>query len=143
MANIRNFKESYADHLSRTDWDFFCTLTTGYSLTMKSARRLMGNLHDRTSNYGGSQMFWVAEPFDTREGYHTHSLIRLNDRSYKDIENDGRSADFELLRESWTIVRGRSKKGYSDFERYNPALGAAGYVGKYIMKQHSDYDLLY
>lgn len=31
---------------------------------------------------------------------------------------------------------------WTDIKRYNPKLGACGYVGKYIFKNNATYDLL-
>jgi len=135
---------AYAEWLETTEWDFYCTFTTDYELTLKSARRLMTRLHKKlNSNYSQSTFFWVAEPFDCKEGFHTHGLLQFQDRTYKNTTvTDGRSLDFELLRKSWLKVNPSSSKCYATLERFQPAKGATSYVGKYLNKHRSDYDLL-
>lgn len=135
---------NYADWLESMQWDFYCTFTTNYELTLKSARRLMGRLHRKLeTNHSGSTFFWVAEPFDCKEGFHTHGLLRFDDRDYKNTSvTDGRSLDFELLRKSWLKVNPQSSNCYATLERFQPSRGATSYVGKYMNKYRSDYDLL-
>jgi hypothetical protein len=73
------------------------------------------------------KLFWCAEPFQlgVREGsYHVHALIQTR-HSAKQIE-DWYSEHY----------------GRADVRRYNPALGAVGYVSKYMMKAVNDYDML-
>jgi len=135
---------AYADWLESMDWDFYCTFTTNYELTLKSARRLMGRLHKKLEqNHSGTRFFWVAEPFDCKEGFHTHGLLHFDDRSYKNTSvTDGRSLDFELLRRSWLKVNPSKSNCYATLERFQPTKGATSYVGKYMNKHRSDYDLL-
>ena len=140
VANQNN----YADWLESMQWDFYCTFTTDYELTLKSARRLMGRLHNKLNqNFSKSSFFWVAEPFDCKEGFHTHGLVHFNDRSYKNTSvTGGRSLDFELLRKSWLRVNPAKSNCYATLERFQPSRGATSYVGKYMNKHRSDYDLL-
>jgi len=137
-------QENYADWLESIEWDFYCTFTTNYELTLKSSRRLMKRLHNKLNdNYSRSKFFWVAEPFDCKEGFHTHGLLRFNDRNYRNTTvTDGRSLDFELLRKSWLKVNPKSSNCYATLERFIPSKGATSYVGKYMNKYRSDYDLL-
>ena len=134
----------YADWLESMDWDFYCTFTTNYELTLKSARRIMGRLHKKLEdNYSSTRFFWVAEPFDCKEGFHTHGLLYFDDRNYQNTSvTDGRSLDFELLRKSWLKVNPSTANSYAKLERFVPSRGASSYVGKYMNKHRSDYDLL-
>jgi len=137
-TNIQ-LKEETAKWLDAQDWDFFCTFTTRYSLTQKAARRAMERLYDRmTQKWGGSRFFWASEPFDCKEGFHTHGLIHLNDRKWKDLD-----IDFDAIRLAWKIVsRGGTGKesNFTTLKRYKKGKGASGYCGKYIMKTGADYD---
>lgn len=137
-------QENYANWLESMEWDFYCTFTTDYELTLKSARRLMGRLHKKLNdNFSRSNFFWVAEPFDLKEGFHTHGLLKFHDRSYRNTTvTDGRSLDFELLRKSWIKVNPKSRGCFASLERFQPARGATSYVGKYLNKHRSDYDFL-
>mgnify|MGYP001810060359 CR=1 FL=1 len=134
----------YAQYLSTFEWTHFCTFTTPYTLTLKSARRLMGKYHDDLKKAGKAPFFWAAEPFDCKEGYHTHALL-IAPEAYQ----------FKHLVDLWQTATGVKGKKYIDekgverkmhsrveLKRYNPKLGAAHYVGKYITKTGSDYDLL-
>jgi len=136
-------QESYSNWLESMDWDFFCTYTTNYELTLKSARRIMERYHKKLkANYSDTRFFWVAEPFDCKEGFHTHALLYFNDRNYKNISISNRSLDFELGRKSWSAVNPNSANSYCKLERFKPSRGATSYVGKYMNKYRSDYDLL-
>lgn len=135
---------AYADFLSRFDWTFFCTFTTPYTLTLKSARRMMEKYHKDVKMAGGTQLFWVAEPFDVKEGYHTHALMKVPE-----------AWQFKNLVDLWQVAAGTKGKVKTDengkqskvharieLKRYNPRLGARHYVGKYLMKTGADYDFL-
>jgi len=144
VAQSYNYKSEYANYLQTFNWDFFATFTTRYSLTLPSARRVMERLHSRAANkYGGIRLFWVAEPFDCKDGYHTHALVFLKDRLLKEIPVKP-EVDFTCLKQSWDIVSKSSPvdTNWTTLKRYDPELGACGYVGKYILKKNSDYDLL-
>ena len=115
----------------------------------------MERFSDRLSEkHGGAKTFWVAEPFDCKEGYHTHALVRLNDRtlfghefatenvSGEAVSLKTPSIAFDLLRETWQITSkgGPGKWNRVQLKRYDPLLGAGYYVGKYMMKRRVDYD---
>jgi hypothetical protein len=137
-----NISNAYAQFLNAQDWDYYLTLTTRYPMSIKSSRRAAERLFSRIEErHGGSKFFWAAEPFDSRESYHLHGLILFNNR------NIGESnAAFHIIKDAWRIV---SKGGvgiesnYTICRRYVKDLGAHHYVGKYIQKRHSDYDLLF
>jgi len=101
----------------------------------------MGRLHDRISNeWGGSRLFWMAEPFDCKDGYHTHGLIYLYDRNWKHLDTD-----FDAVKLAWKIISkgGKGKESnYTTLKRFKPNKGGGGYCGKYIMKTGAEYDLL-
>ena len=153
MPNIQKLDSPYANWLDTMPWDFFCTFTTRYSLTIPQARKAMERLYPRTFDYGGSTLFWCAEPFDTKCGYHIHGLIRLDDRSHKYHKND-----FDLIKESWRVVskariekytcidydgvvEGQEYDNATVLRRYNRKIGASGYVSKYITKYRATYDI--
>jgi len=144
-------QDHWADYLESQEWDFFGTFTTGYSMTLPAARRAMERLRDiykRETTFGpmstevGMRIFWVAEPFDTKEGYHTHALIYSHNRCLKDsLNEDGLSEDFARLKRSWDIAAGSKVGSRCDIQRYVPARGANSYLGKYLMKSHCDYEI--
>lgn len=137
MSNLREkVQNSYGEWLGQYEWSYFCTFTTRYQLTLPSARRLMYRFWDMNElkRVGGCQFFWCAEPFDTRVGYHTHGLIRVNSIISKN--------DLGLL---YQVACGNKEKLKGEWHRlqlmnYNQKLGASYYCGKYITKQLADYD---
>ena len=139
----KTLQNEYANWLESQNWDFYCTFTTNYELTLKSARRIMIKLHDTLNkNHSRSRFFWVAEPFDCKEGFHTHALLHFNDRDYQNISISGNSLDFELLRKAWLKCNPKKSNAYCKLERFKKSRGATSYVGKYMNKHRSDYDLL-
>jgi len=138
-TNIQ-LKEETAKWLDGQDWDFFCTFTTKYTLTEHSARRSMERLYDRiTQKWGGSRFFWASEPFDRKDGCHTHGLLYFHDRQWKEL-----NADFDGLRLAWQIVSKGDPSGKkcnaSNLSRFKQGRGASLYCSKYIMKTGADYD---
>jgi hypothetical protein len=134
-TNIQQQQQALGQWLSPIEWNYWATPTTGYTLTQPSARRAMHRLHDALDRFSPCEMFWASEPFDTKEGFHTHALIKS-------------ALPFKIIVDTWQQVSGNTK-----FERgkkwnriqlddYNPELGAGYYCGKYITKKLSDYDYL-
>lgn len=124
------------------DWDYFFTGTTGYELSLKSARRLLDRYARNLGQFGSGRIFWAAEPFDLKEGYHVHGLLELSSEI----------VDYRQLVEVWQVVTGawkrRNKGGWTkdswnriDMQAYDPKRGAAGYLSKYITKYLADYDM--
>ena len=125
MAKL-NVTPDYSKFLDSFEWTHWCTFTTKYELSLKSARRLAESIYDRfpdQSQPGINQIFWAAEPFDVRAGTHIHALIHTYDSK-------------EKLRE-WANKR----YGRAQILDYNKQLGAHSYCAKYITKYLSDYDI--
>jgi hypothetical protein len=130
----RKNQSAYGDWLKGYDWTYWATLTTKYSLTLPSARRIADGFYKHIAKAGFSTMFWAAEPFDTREGYHLHALIRVSDLlPYSFIVNTYQTVtgNKDLSRKNWNRIQ---------LMRYNPKLGAGHYCAKYITKELADYD---
>ncbi|MBK7684511.1 MAG: hypothetical protein IPJ26_19550 [Bacteroidetes bacterium] len=62
---ILNFLEKWNGHI-------FATCTTGYELTLKSARRVMERFHFEITKYCKCTLFWVAEKYKA-EGWFSYS----------------------------------------------------------------------
>lgn len=129
--------QAYGKWLGQYDWDYFCTFTTRYQLTLPSARRLMWRFWDmkELKTFRSSRLFWAAEPFDTRVGYHTHALLKVPE-----------GMPFKMLTEIYQVAAGNVSLSKSDWHRvqfkpYNKNLGATYYCGKYITKRLADYDM--
>ena len=127
-AQIQNFGE----WLSGMNWTHYATFTTSYELTLKSARRAMHRVHDFLDKEQNTAMFWAAEPFDLKDGFHTHALLNTQ-------------ISYDRIIEAWQIVskaKNSEKKWHRiDLQEYNPERGAGYYLSKYISKRLSDYDL--
>lgn len=158
MTKIKNQSiDAYAEWINSIDWNFFCTFTTGYPLTLKSARRLMERTHKSYSKYlGESTLFWVAEPYELKDGYHTHALLKvpeiatnskglLSPRDHRNlidlyqqmtgnkaVKNDAGKIQWE----TWNRV---------ELRKFDKRKNAGAYATKYIMKSergNGDYDIL-
>lgn len=118
--------------LSSQEWSYYATFTTGYELTVSSARRAMHRIHDNLDRIAPCQMFWAAEPFDVKEGYHTHALLKVNEgMSYKSIIDLWQKVSKGGKNNRWNRI---------DVQSYDKEKGAGYYLGKYITKRLSDYD---
>lgn len=139
MANVIGKLQSqkhYGDWLSSyQDWTYWATLTTRYELTLKSSRRIAVKFYKELERAGNSRMFFAAEPFDVKEGFHLHALIKVSDMlNFKNIIDAYQvtSGNKHLKKEKWNRIQ---------LEKYDPKLGAGHYIGKYISKELSDYDI--
>jgi hypothetical protein len=146
--NVQQIKKCYVDYLSTLDWTYFITGSTRYELTLKSVRRLM----DRWFNayrIDGSRLFWVAEKFEVKDGFHAHGLL------YVPGDPEGTFL-FTKLIDHWQWATGNKaiscegrvinwdKAGWNalNLKVYDKKRGAGGYCAKYVFKNNSDYDLL-
>ena len=133
--------DQWASFLDKQDWHLWTTLTTGHELTLPGSRRAINKLSDYLKFYGyPAKIFWVAEPFDTKEGFHIHSLISFENL---DKYEDNREAHKNLIAGWRQITCDSSARTFT--ERYkdkDSGGGANFYVGKYMMKSKCDYDFI-
>ena len=146
-TNVVNFKQQQAtdmaNFLQTQEWSRFCTFTTPYELTLPSVRRLCGRFHDRATKrvFRGKapRLFWVAEKFQAKDGYHTHALL------YYDKEIFGNDLLAELD-DCYQVVSAAKQNGNTKFRvqftNYDKRKAAGKYCSKYLLKKYSDYDLL-
>lgn len=81
-------------------------------------------------------LFWAAEPFDCKEGYHTHALVQIGEgMPYKAVINAYQVAtgNRKMTKDKWARVQ---------MSAYDPQKAAAFYVSKYISKKLADYDVI-
>jgi hypothetical protein len=128
--------QAYGKWLGQYDWDYYCTFTTNYELTLKSARRLMFRFYDMNDfkRLGSTRLFWAAEPFDTKYGYHTHGLLKV---PY--------GVPINFISDIYQVAAGNISKSKSNWHKvdlapYDKKLGATYYCGKYITRFFADYD---
>ena len=133
---------AYQEFLSDIPWDYMCVFSTDYSLSENSARRLMERLHARLkkmayANADGLMLFWIAEKFKAKDGYHLHALIK-EPPSLKLI------TEYEINL-AFQIVSGARKKGKcfrTDIKKYNPKLNGARYCAKDLIHYSTSYDFI-
>ena len=148
----KEVKNGYVEWLTGIEWSYWCTFTTKYDLSTKSARRLMDRFHARNNKTINTKMFWVVEQFKNKGGVHVHALLKIED----DIP---KKAGWDCLFENYQIVSGSKKvennnrTKFKTFNRvqfadYKPDKGVkcAEYCCKYVMKengkrQSAEYDI--
>lgn len=133
----KSLVQAYGNWLNTLTWDYYCTFTTRYQMTVKSARRTMIKLHNHLNErYNCSaKVFWVAEPFDTKYGCHLHALI--------EVENKTSVTKIDL-KNAWQVVsKGKGKKEYNNttIKEYDKNKGGHFYFSKYLHRQGIDYDI--
>lgn len=104
----------------------------------------MGRFHRRLTNqvFNGvpPKLFWVAEKFECKDGYHTHGLL-----DYDESQLPTGCDVLPVLDECWQIVSAGRKNGIRyrvQFSKYDPERAAARYCAKYVLKGCADYDFL-
>ena len=125
-------KSGLCDWLDSKDWDTWTTLTTKYELTLPGARRSMIRFQRLTDKIAPSSVFWVAEQFDCKDGFHLHSLWNFGGA----ISN---KTNYSLFKEAWK-TSANNDKAFCYSERYRKSKGAHSYLAKYITKGITDYD---
>lgn len=151
---------AYADWIDGMDWQWWCTFTTNYKLTLPSARRLMERFAKINKSYGlQTTLFWVAERYECKDGWHTHAL--MSNLNITDREPVAPGVQFDILRHTYQKACGskvecndKGKLTYDNYNRlqlklYDKSKGGAGkYCTKYILKTErtenkmADYDLI-
>lgn len=116
--------QEYAEFLDSIPWDYFCTFTTPYELTLKSARRLSNRIARTINIPRAGKMFWGAEKFECKDGYHLHALINS-------------PVPKHVLWE-WYF----EKYGRNSITNYDSGKSGSYYVTKYISKELSDWDII-
>lgn len=127
---MRNYGqiEALGNFLNCVEFTHFCTFTTRKPITIASTRRIAENVAKYVDAGRSTSMFWAAEKFDVREGYHFHALLE-------------------------TVI-----PAIDIFDWYYPRYGrcqiidnrlpdrqqqASYYCAKYVTKQLADYDIYF
>jgi hypothetical protein len=137
----KKYSDAYADFLDKREWNLWATMTTPQELTLPGARRAIQKLHQQLYKNGyPSEIFYVAEPFDTKEGFHLHSLIRFANLE----QSENNAGAFNELISTWKVVSGfkNSRVHAERYKNFHDGGGANFYVGKYMQKSKCDYDFL-
>jgi hypothetical protein len=151
VGNNSEYKNAMVDYLQSISWTFFFTGTTGYDLTLKSARRLADRFFEGFKK-DGDVFFWVAERFECKDGFHIHGLMKVQNQ-YGELDPENKMLYRSLLDQWQSSVGNKALSNQSgsiawnkwsrvDLQAYDAKRGATGYCGKYILKKGADYDLL-
>jgi hypothetical protein len=129
----------YGNFLGQTNWTFYCTLSTQNSLSVKSAQRYIERTHEQLQTYYNleTQMYWVAEPFDSKYGFHLHCLVKFD-------TTEAHKYKKELIK-AWQIVTKGSygkKYNWTTIVPYDANLGGRFYVVKWIDRDDIEYGFL-
>jgi hypothetical protein len=144
--NYQSTKKAYVSYLETLPWTFFLTGSTRYELTLKSTRRLFERWFESFKTEG-ALLFWVAEKFECKDGYHGHGLIYVPNAP-EDL--------FNRMVDHWQLSTGnkaisnhqgkiewdKAKWNALNIKKYDKKRGAGGYCAKYVFKNDADYDLL-
>ena len=136
LTQKKSMAAHYGDWLNTMEWDCYCTFTTRYSMSMEAARKSIERLNDfLTKQYGSKPtIFWVAEPFDIKYGYHLHALIKMQGKPTSNLAY--------YIKKAWQIVsKGRYGKEYNFtvIKPYVATLGGNYYVAKYLHRYNAEY----
>lgn len=158
MSKLKNQSlDSYTDWINSINWSFFGTFTTGYSQTLSSSRRLMERTHKAYKDYlGDCLFFWVAEPYELKDGYHTHGLLKVPDNMIKkngliETYHHKNLIDiYQRMAGGKVISNDHGKLTFDKWNRielakFDNRKNAGKYALKYIkksQKNRGDYDIL-
>lgn len=150
--------DAYRHELSRWlqpfEWQHFATFTSAFDRSPRSWRRFMERMQ---KDLQFDRVFWGTEANDVRP--HVHALVGRSRFDPRDLyikngwsfppDKEPQQADAV-----WRYAAGANgmnindengfqtfRWGRTDVQEYDPKMGAAHYVGKYVTKQLNDYDL--
>jgi hypothetical protein len=140
MENQKS-KNIYGSFLNSFSWSYYATFSTTFRLSSKSARRAIENFVAYfEKKHGGCQIFFASEPFDLKEGFHIHCLIKINNY-YLPTDYKAKKA----ISSVWNLLlcgsSVKSKAHRVHLKKFNKKLGGSWYVSKYITQPNADYDL--
>jgi hypothetical protein len=119
--------DAWGDFLAPFPWDWFVTLTFADEVKSFTGRNRCNAWLKSLGKAAGQPIFWfLGEELGDRSGrFHIHLLI-------------GNVA--HLHRFTW-IKRWEVRNGWARIFEFDPSLGAAYYVAKYVTKQFGEWDL--
>lgn len=162
---LQAYRRDLSEWLDQYDWDYWATFTSVFPRSVPSWRRF-ANEYAETCQF--DLMFWGAEADGVRP--HVHALLAgpgIDAQAYCQkrgwsARRGGEMSESELLwrlaaemngqtdtKWEWDfklekrIPKRHRKLGRTEVDRFEPARGAAYYVGKYVTKRLSDYDIFH
>jgi hypothetical protein len=131
MQRNKEFLRAFIAMADNYHWDYWTTFTTNRPLSIQGARRLAQTIaidFCQPSPFKTTGLLWVAEPFDTKIGYHIHALLTSNLTIKGLLERKKDKPD---------------RYGRIHIEPYERNKGAQSYCAKYIGKDlhRADWDI--
>ncbi len=127
---------AWGNWLNTFTWQYFTTLTTNYPLTMYSAEKAVNRfLNVAEKEFGRTQIFWVAEPFDLSHSYHLHAIINFNIIPLQDTMHNE-------IRKFWYKVNFVKKnRGIHRtlVQNYEKEKGGNFYIAKHFNKHNTNF----
>lgn len=117
-----------AGFLDTIEFTHFCTFTTRKPISLNSTRRIAEKVAKYIDAGEASTMFWAAEEFDVRDGFHFHALLRTP-YNQLDVWN-------------WYFERYGRCQLINNTEP-DRQLAASYYCSKYVTKKLTDYDMYF
>jgi len=119
---------------SMAPWDFWFTITFRYPPSLPTVRRSMGRF---AGSLSPTLMFWGSESGPCTGRNHVHGLLYF----------DENRISMPLLGAVPISAKGIWTKAFRAYGRthvnaFDPERGAAHYVGKYVTKRLTDFDIL-
>jgi len=119
---------AFAGFLDALDFTHFCTFTTRLPVSVGATRRIAERVARHVDAGRSASLFWCAEKFDVRDGFHFHALLR--------------TGAHKLDLWGWYFPRyGRCQ--IIDNREPDRQLKASYYCSKYITKAISDWDIYF
>lgn len=138
----KSTKQLWSEYLEEIPWTYFATFTTPYEMSLRSARRIMDKYHRKMTIEGRDDwIFWAAEKFKLKDGYHLHALIKT--------EFPWTRENLWLLWQDVSVYPGQKSKrddgnvfNRCDVQKRDFKKKAGSYICKYLTKSVSDFDFL-
>jgi len=140
-------KDALAGFLDKISFDYFCTFTTRKPVSLYATRRIAEKVCDRVEAGTQSSVFWAAEEFDVRDGYHFHALMKFPQLDQVKNKNstghvtylDSSSKFLKMDLFDWYYKKyGRCQ--IIDNREPDRQAAASYYISKYVTKRITDYD---
>lgn len=149
-------KDAMAGFLDKISFDYFCTFTTRRPVSLYATRRIAEKVCDHVGAGHEWSVFWAAEEFDVRDGFHFHALMKQPVENLPGTKGELVAKGGKL----WTVWEGEPARSndYAKMDLFNwyfqkygrcqlidnrepdRQLAASHYISKYITKKITDYD---
>lgn len=124
--DIQKVKQTWGDHLTQYDWDYFITLT--FKFTCYNPTRALTRAKQWSKKWHFQRAIFFIEDFAWSDGVHVHGLVKCN---------DGLKPPASVLWKDWFDRFGRNT-----ISVYQKDKGAEHYLTKYITKDIKKNDYL-